>query len=77
MHPLAGNLEDLKDQEINNKISDLTKKFFMTHNPEVQRQIANLLDEYRNELGARNAKLWQKQMENNSGKGLDKLINIS
>jgi hypothetical protein len=49
----------------------------MTHNPEVQRQIANLLDEYRNELGARNAKLWQKQMENNSGKGLDKLINIS
>lgn len=77
MHPLAGNLEDLKDQEINNKISDLTKKFFMTHNPEVQCQIANLLDEYRNELGARNAKLWQKQMENNSGKGLDKLINIS
>jgi hypothetical protein len=77
MHPLAGNLEDLKDQEINNKISDLTNKFFMTHNPEVQRQIANLLDEYRNELGARNAKIWQKQMENNSGKGLDKLINIS
>jgi hypothetical protein len=77
MHPLAGNLEDLKDQDINNKISDLTKKFFMTHNPEVQGQIANLLDEYRNELGARNAKLWQKQMENNSGKGLDKLINIS
>lgn len=77
MHPLAGDLQDLKDQEINNKISDLTKKFFMTHNPEVQRQIANLLDEFKSELANRNAKVWQKQMENNSNKNLDKLINIS
>jgi hypothetical protein len=77
MHPLVGNLEDLKEQEIHSKISDLTKKYFMTHNPEVQRQIANMLDEYRNEIGARNAKIWQQQMENNSNKGLDKLININ
>ena len=77
MHPLVGNLENLKEQEIHAKISDLTKKYFMTHNPEVQSQIANMLDEYRNELGARNAKLWQQQMENNSNKGLDKLININ
>jgi hypothetical protein len=77
MHPLVGNLENLKEQEIHSKISDLTKKYFMTHNPEVQSQIANMLDEYRNELGARNAKLWQQQMENNSNKGLDKLININ
>lgn len=77
MHPLAGNLEELKDQEINSKISDLTKKYFMTHNPSVQSQIANLLDELKAELAARNARAWQKQMENNTSKGLDKLININ
>ncbi len=77
MHPLVGNLEDLKDQEINAKISDLTKKYFMTHNPSVQSQIANVLDELKNELAVRNARIWQKQMENNSNKGLDKLININ
>jgi len=77
MHPLVGNLEDLKDQEINAKISDLTKKYFMTHNPSVQIQIANVLDSLKEELAARNARMWQKQMENNSGKGLDKLININ
>jgi hypothetical protein len=77
MHPLVDNLEHLKDQEIHAKISDLTKKYFMTYNPAVQSQIANVLEEYKNELAARNAKVWQKQMENNSGKGLDKLININ
>lgn len=77
MHPLVENLEHLKDQDIHAKISDLTKKYFMTYNPEVQSQIANVLEEYKNELAVRNAKVWQKQMENNSGKGLDKLININ
>lgn len=77
MHPLVDNLEHLKDQEIHAKISDLTKKYFMTYNPAVQSQIANLLEEYKNELAVRNAKVWQKQMENNSNKGLDKLININ
>ena len=77
MHPLVDSLEHLKDQEIHAKISDLTKKYFMTYNPAVQSQIANLLDEYKNELAVRNAKIWQKQMENNSNKGLDKLININ
>lgn len=77
MHPLVDNLEHLKDQDIHAKISDLTKKYFMTYNPDVQSQIANVLEEYKNELAARNAKVWQKQMENNSGKGLDKLININ
>ena len=77
MHPLVVKLEDLKDQEINAKISDLTKKYFMTHNPSVQSQIANVLDELKNELAVRNARIWQKQMENKSNKGLDILININ
>ena len=77
MHPLVNNLQDLKDQELQTRIGDLTKKYFMTYNPDVQRQIAQVLDDLRLEVSARNAKVWQQQMENNSGKGLDKLINIS
>ena len=74
MHPLVSDLSGLKDQEIHNKISDLTKKYFMTHNPDVQRQIANVLDELRIELGDRNRRLIEEQMKD---KNLDSLIKLS
>lgn len=74
MHPLVDELSGLKDQEIHNKISDLTKKYFMTHNPDVQRQIANVLDELRIELGDRNRRLIEEQMKD---KNLDSLIKLS
>ena len=38
MHPLAGDLESLKDIDLENKINDLTKKYFMTRNPGLQAQ---------------------------------------
>ena len=74
MHPLVNELSGLKDQEIHNKINDLTKKYFMTHNPDVQRQIANILDELRIELGDRNRRLIEEQMKD---KNLDSLIKLS
>lgn len=74
MHPLVSDLSGLKDQEIHNKINDLTKKYFMTHNPDVQRQIANVLDELRIELGDRNRRLIEEQMKD---KNLDSLIKLS
>ena len=49
MHPLAGDLSVFKDGEIENKINDLTRKYFMTHNPGVQAQIASVLDTYKEE----------------------------
>lgn len=74
MHPLVNDLSGLKDQEIHNKINDLTKKYFMTHNPDVQRQIANVLDELRIELQDRNRRLIEEQMKD---KNLDSLIKLS
>ena len=74
MHPLVSDLSGLKDQEIHNKINDLTKKYFMTHNPDVQRQIANVLDELRIELQDRNRRLIEEQMKD---KNLDSLIKLS
>ncbi len=76
MHPLVTNLDTLKDQEISNRISDLTKKYFMTRNADVQRQMAQVIDDLRYELSERNRKQWELQAQNGD-KSLDKLINVS
>jgi hypothetical protein len=74
MHPLVTDLSGLKDQEIHGKINDLTKKYFMTRNPDVQRQIASVLDDLRIELGERNRRIIEEQMKD---KNLDSLIKLS
>lgn len=76
MHPLVGDLSDVKDGELETKIQELTKKYFMTYNVDLRMQVAAVLDMYKEELDARRSKQWKTQMENNSNKGLDKLINI-
>ena len=74
MHPLVSDMSGLKDQEIHSKINDLTKKYFLTRNPDVQRQIAQVLDELRYELSERNRRVWEEQMKD---KSLDNLIKVS
>lgn len=76
MHPLLTDLSTLKDQEISNRISDLTKKYFMTRNADVQRQMAQVIDDLRYELSERNRKQWELQAQNGD-KSLDKLINVN
>jgi hypothetical protein len=76
MHPLINDLESLKIGDIESKINDLTKKYFMTSNSGVQSQISSALDTYREELSKRQASEWEKTMESRN-KGLDKLINVS
>lgn len=76
MHPLVVELSNLKNTEIEAKINDLTKKYFMTSNFGVQSQIASILDAYKEELAVRQQAEWQKTMESRD-KGLDKLINVS
>jgi tartrate dehydratase alpha subunit/fumarate hydratase class I-like protein len=76
MHPLAGDFSNLKDNEIHDKITDLTNKYFMTHNPGVQSQISSLLEAYKEE-SSRRQRLTMEKMMANRDKGLDKLINIS
>jgi hypothetical protein len=76
MHPLAGDFINLKDSEIESKINDLTKKYFMTPNPGVQQQISNLLNDYKTELYKRQQEQLQKMMQRHS-KDIDKLVNVS
>jgi flavorubredoxin len=74
MHPLAGDLSQLKDAELETKVSDLTKKYFMTNNFLVRDQIAGLLDSYKEELSNRRSAALKRLMDN---KSLDKLVNVS
>jgi len=76
MHPLVGNLSTVKDAELENKINELTRKYFIARDPNVQQQIAMVLDTYKAELDDRRRREYEKMMSTRD-KGLDKLINVS
>jgi hypothetical protein len=75
-NPLVDDFSKLTDLEVENKISDLGRKYFMVRNPQVQMQIATLLDMYKDEMRARRARA-QLQSQLNGNSDLDSLINIS
>lgn len=75
-NPLIENLENLKDQELESKINDLTNKYYMTSNPYIREQIISCLNSYKEVFHNRK----QKELENimkNQNKDLDNLININ
>lgn len=76
MHPLIYDLELLKDSELEQKINDLTKKYFMTTNFDVRSQIASVIETYKEELSTRRQNELSKMMEQKT-KDLDKLIKIN
>ena len=76
MHPLIGDLSSVKEPELEAKVQELTRKYFMTHNPGVQQQIALLIDQYKEELAKRQREAYEKMMQSRN-KDLDKLINVS
>jgi hypothetical protein len=76
IHPLAEDFSQLKDSEIENKIQELGKKYFLATNPGVQHQISLFLDMYKTELAARRAKLWKEEYQKRDT-DLDGLINVS
>jgi hypothetical protein len=76
MHPLITNLASFKDAELDLKVNDLTKKYFVTENYELRNQISLVIDTYKAEIEVRRQKEWQNMMESRN-KDLDKLINIS
>lgn len=74
-HPLAEDYTTLKDTELEAKVQDLSRKYFMANNPAVKQQISTFIEIYRNELSARRAKQVQ-QLYQKRDKDLDKLINV-
>lgn len=76
MHPGIDNLSLLSIQELEDKISQLNRYYFLAQAPEARQQIILLLDSYKLELEERKIaeKRNQQQDDNND---LDSLINIS
>jgi|TARA_B100001094_G_scaffold329150_1_gene391242 hypothetical protein len=78
INPLIDSLDHFTLQELEDKIADLQRKYFLTRNPQVQVQIANVLDIYKLELQDRRIKeLNRQQNQDNDENSLDNLINIS
>lgn len=77
-HPFVGDLQDLSISEIESKIAELSRKYFMTHNPDMQMQLSMIIDIYKEEAKARRAKENQiVKNQDNDDNSLDNLINIS
>lgn len=76
-NPLVDSFESLTDAEVENSLRTLSQRYFQTRNPQLQEQIAVMVEMYREEMRARNAKAQLKQMQNNGESGLDNLINVS
>jgi hypothetical protein len=75
MHPLSTK-EYSSSQEIENKILELNKKYFMTNNPDLQMQIGMMLDTLKATLEEKRLEEKRNQ-QNNNDSGLDNLINVS
>jgi hypothetical protein len=76
MHPLVNNLSELKDSELYARINDLTKKYYMTRNPDLQWQMAGVLDDLRLEARTRAAEQTA-EIQKSNNQSLDSLIKLS
>jgi hypothetical protein len=75
-HPLAEDFSTLKDAEVENKINELTTKYWQAQNPSVKHQISVFLDIYKTELSSRRAKSIEQAYQKRD-KDLDKLIKVN
>ena len=75
-NPLVDSFDDISTNDLEEKIVELQRKYFMTGNLQVQEQISAILNMYIEEARSRRAKSMKKDMENPES-GLDNLINIS
>jgi hypothetical protein len=75
-HPLIGNYQELTDVELQERISNLSSKYWQTQNPDVRSQMMLILDELKEEFRSRNQRNLQNNSENDN-KDLDSLIKIS
>lgn len=73
-HPFSGDLNDLKDQEIENKLIELNKKYYLAArmgSKDLLTQLSTFITIYRDELSKRHS---QKLKQSDSDLG--QLINV-
>ena len=64
LHPLSEDTKDLTVSELQEKLSDLSKKYFQTHNPQVKEQIGTFIEFYKQEILIKEQKLRQEEQKN-------------
>jgi hypothetical protein len=75
MHPGVGDLSHLTDNEVEDKIIQLSR-YYHTCNDDIRSQIILVIDTYKIEQETRRLNLRKKE-EDSDENGLDNLINIS
>lgn len=74
-HPFEGDLSQLKDNEVEDKLNELNRKYFLAArlgNRELLTQIATFVTIYKEEMSKRYLSKSQGQLDND----LDQLINV-
>jgi hypothetical protein len=75
-HPLEEDLSKLSDSEIENRVQELSRKFFMAQRlgkPEMLTQLATFVTIYKEEMSKR----YRDKTKNDLGGDLDQLINVN
>jgi hypothetical protein len=75
-HPLEPDLSTLKDQELEDKILELNKKYFTAYRlgkPELLTQITTFITIYKDEMSKRT----MKRLSGSTDDDLDHLINVN
>ena len=77
IHPGITDLSHLTDPQVEEKLMQLNRYYFIADNPEVRQQILLAIDSYKLELEERRAAAKRKQQEDQGENPLDDLINVS
>tara|TARA_B100000683_G_scaffold277317_1_gene335149 strand:+ start:1304 stop:1537 length:234 start_codon:yes stop_codon:yes gene_type:complete len=76
LHPFSEDTKDLTVAQLQEKLSDLTKKYFQTANPQVKEQIGTFIEFYKQEILIKEQKQRQEEQQNGD-LDLDNLIKVS
>lgn len=76
-NPLINDLHMYTDSQLEDKITNLQRKYFQTYNVELKNQISVTLDMFKTELKNRRFIAAQKFKEQNDNNDLDNLINVN
>ena len=79
LHPYVDNLDNLSINELEDKVIELQRKYFLTNNPSVQSQISVIIDIYREQIQTWHRIDAQRQRDNqqDGDNSIDNLIKVS
>tara|TARA_B100001093_G_scaffold405060_1_gene393234 strand:- start:12 stop:245 length:234 start_codon:yes stop_codon:yes gene_type:complete len=75
-HPLLEDLTVLSEADLQERLTNISTKYWQTQNPDVQSQMVVIIDELKHELRLRSSKPVENS-EDDGDNSLDNLINIS